>query len=146
MKKKRAPEWLRWLYLGMAFLGPFAAWMDFRDYPYYYKLGLFSEERWIEVMADFHFRWAVQGLMAACFLFQFLILTWNKNGDKDAALPDKIAGTVLVSIWAILPLLISIPDSAWGLWAIVLIASIVVTGRMWLKYFEEKRLEETYYE
>lgn len=146
MKKKKAPEWLRWLYLVMVFLIPFAAWMDFRNYPRCYELGLFSEDRWIEVMAGFQFQWAVQGLMAACFLFQFLILTWNKNGDRDSALADRIAGTVLVSVWAILPLLISVPGSTWGLWAIVLIASIAVTGRMWVKYFEEKRLEEEYYE
>ena len=78
MKKKRAPEWLRWLYLVMVFFIPFAAWMDFRNYPHYYELGIFSEERWVEVMEGFHFRWAVQGLMAACFLFQFIILTWDK--------------------------------------------------------------------
>ena len=146
MKKKKPPEWLRWLYLVMVIFIPFAAWMDFRDYPRYYELGIFSEERWVEVMEGFHFRWAVQGLMAACFLFQFLILTWNKNGDRDAVLADRIAGTVLVSVWAILPLLISVPSSAWGLWAIVLIASIVVTGHMWVKYFENKHEEEEYYE
>jgi Na+/proline symporter len=146
MKKKKPPEWLRWLYLVMVIFIPFAAWMDFRNYPHYYELGLFSEERWTEIMSGFHFQWTVQGFMAVCFLSQFIILTWNKNGDKDAALADRIAGTALVLFWAILPLLISIPGSAWGLWAIVLIVSVVVVGRMWVKYFENKRLEEETYE
>ena len=146
MKKKKPPEWLRWLYLVMVFFIPFAAWMDFRNYPHYYELGIFSEERWVEVMEGFHFRWVVQGLMAACFLFQFIILTWDKNGDRNVVLADNTACTALLLFWAILPLLISIPGSAWGLWGIVLIACIVVVGRSWVKYFENKQQEEDYYE
>ena len=88
----------------MVFFIPFAAWMDFRNYPHYYELGIFSEERWVEVMEGFHFRWAVQGLMAACFLFQFIILTWDKNGDRNVVLADNTACTALLLFWAILPL------------------------------------------
>lgn len=146
MKKKKAPEWLRWLYLVMVFFIPFAAWMDFRDYPHYYELGIFSEERWVEVMEGFHFRWAVQGLMAACFLYLFLASTWNKNSSRGHGLRDNIFSTVILLSWACLPLLIPIPGSAQGIWAIALVACIVVIGRSWVKYFENKRLEEEYYE
>ena len=146
MKKKKAPEWLRWAYLAVAFFTPFAAWKDFRNYQYYNSIGLFSAERWTEIIQGFQFRWAIQGIMAVSFLYLFIVLTWDKNNDKDHGILDEIFSTVLLLFWACLPLLISLHDSVNGLWALVLAVLIVVVGRSWVKYFENKRLEEEYYE
>ena len=144
--KKNPPEWLRWLYLALAFFGPFAAWMDFRNYPHYYELGLFSEERWAEVMAGFRFRWAIQGLVAAGFLYQFILFTWRKHGGREIVLADQTFSTAVLLIWAALLPLRLVPGSVQALWGIMLIVFVVVVGRSWVTYFENKRLEEQNHE
>ena len=143
---KKTPEWLRWLHLAMVFFIPFGAWMDFRDYQEYYAAGVFSPEQWAEVMEGLRFHWAVLGLMTLCFLINFIFMTWNKNGDKDITLADKLIGTGLLLVCAALPLTVPVPSGARALWATVLIVLVVVVGRGWVTYYENKRLEEEYYE
>ena len=146
MKKKKPPEWLRWVYLAMAVFCPFAAWMDFKDYPQYRAWGMFDEEQWGEIMNGFHFHWAVCGLMVACWLYLFFVRTWDKDDSRNHRWLDEAFATVLTLSWACLPLLMPIPSSAQALWTIVLIACAVITGRSWIKYFENTRLEEETYE
>lgn len=146
MKKKKTPAWLRWLYLAMAAFAPFASWMDFRQYRQYHAWGVYSAEQWLEVMDGFHFRWAICGLMTAGWLYLFFVMTWDKADSRNRRWMDEALVTVLALIWACLPLLTPIPGSAQMLWAIVLIACTVITGRSWVKYFENKRLEEETYE
>lgn len=146
--KKQPPAWLRWAYLAAALFIPIAAWLDFRDYRRYNSCGLFSPERWTEIVTGFQFRWALQGMMAVCFLYSFLVLTWNRNGDRDRRLLDEALPTVLLLFWGCLPLLIPIFQigSIQTWWVIILVAMASVTGYSWVKYFEEKQQEEETYE
>ena len=144
--KRSAPAWLRWAYLFLAFAGPLAAWADFQNYREYNALGIFSPEEWAEMMDGVYFSWAVQGMMAVCFLYLFFILTWDRDNTRNRRCLDEIFSTVILLAWAVLPLLLSIPDRAMALWVIVLIAFLIVAGRGWVKYFEKKRQEETTYE
>ena len=143
---KKRPEWFRWLYLAMAVFAPFCGWMDFRNYQYYHAHGAFSEEGWTEIVAGFQFRWAILGLMSVGYLYLFLILTWDKSSSRDHKLLDMIVSTAMLLFWGGLPLLVPLHSSMHGIWGLILIVAVVIVGRSWVTYFENKRLEEIYYE
>lgn len=139
MKKKKAPKWFRCAYLGLAILMPVAIWDDYKDCQQGFNWGAYGETTWNEVLNGRLFVWAIWAFLCASFLYNFIILTWNKNNDKDISLFNNLFSTAILLVWAcfpLVPLAAPIHSAYQGMWVIGLVLLIVLVGRRWVTMYE----------
>lgn len=142
MKKKGpalGPAWLRGLMLVVAIGLCGAVWMDVHEYADVAALGVFSQEEWTEIMARRRFYWAMQGIMAVAFFYQFATWNWDRR-KKNAILSDGIFLSSVGIFWICLYWIIHVSGGARVLWLILLAALAFVVVRQWRDYwnFEKK--------
>ena len=145
MKKRKVPEWFGLLYLAVGVLWPFAAWADFRQTEKAYAMGIFSPEMWAEIVAQQNYSMVNAVLMFCVFLFQSAYFYWGEDHEKQLNLTGTVFLFAALAVLLLLPRIMPLPASN-TVWVIDLVALCVVIIYVLHKFFENKRLEEEYYE
>ena len=137
MKKREVPKWLRWASLGVVILTFIAIRSDYKDCRRWFSLGVYGETTWAEVLNGRLFVWAIWCIIGAVNLYRFIVLTWNKNNDKNICLADNIFSLVILLVWACFPLAAPIHSFYQGIWVMALVVLFVVVGRSWVTSYLE---------
>ena len=98
MRAEKKPAWLRWLMLAAALGLCWTIWDEVAEFFRLEQAGIFSPELWEPIRAETRLGWAVRGLAAAVFLYQFAV--WSRARDSvRAALGDGIFLSLLTILW-----------------------------------------------
>lgn len=145
MRKKKLPQWFGLLYLVVGILWPFSVWADFRQMEKYYAMGIFSPERWAEIVAQQNYSMVNGVLLFFVFLFQFAYFYWGEDHKKQLNLLGTVSLFAALTALILLPRVMPLPQSN-TVWVLDLVGLCVAIIYVLYKFFENKHQEEEYYE
>ena len=132
--KEKTFSWLRWLMLAVALGSCWAIWSEFDTYTVLREQAIFSPQEMVAITAHYRFGWALRGLLAALFFYQFL--TWGRGKNAPGTrLCDGVALSLSALIWGALWFWLTPSGPFLLFWSLILLIAAGGAAWSWRKLY-----------